>query len=612
MTQDDPVSNNNSTVVGDNKSTTADPAQKRRRRPRRRKSVNRATGGASVGADMAVTDVSLASAEVEEETSKPFVDDEIEEKEIEPAPISPPTFEPVATPPSYEPASTPSYEPSPFDLAASFDHNSNPYSSEPPQSKPSVETVAPSPFPPINEPTPSPTFNPVVAPTLHEPAPVPAPSYEPLPFDLSQPSAAPSSFESTPAPILEPTPAPQPTQEPSPFDLASSYGKGGNDGFGDYQSPFGEENFHQKSKSDLSPASESVVHEPAEKVESKKQPEEKIKNSEIVEGEVVREENVVHPETGLKEESLDSLAMEGSLLGKVEKLLQEANLTPRHLKFCCGGVLLVILIILGGVFLAPKLLGRGQVNDEGSEQTSVEEEPEEEVASAPTPVIIVPADTIDPNEVGWVDPSVYSGILLGDQGAELEGSTGVDIGVLVGEDDKVDYSSKLQIFITDLEGMYNLYNVDVKALLDGSKNRTRTLDDHIAKMKEFYNLGIEHYEELGTMKADLSVQFDENALLKDEAETKVFDALGIQVLDGEEVEEQLNSFILYKQNEADLKARYYVLGNLEVLYEKILSGSYNKIKDFELNREALIVGVQVVDVEGSDIDLIFTEFDLEK
>lgn len=646
MPQDDPIINSDPVTGGtpaddqgksDNKGAT-DPAKKRRRRPRRRKPTNRIAGGTPTSADMAVTDVSLASAEIEEEMNKSFVGDEIDEevKEdlhqpkpqvLEPMPISDPAPEEIPVNESVavapEPIPTaPSYEPSPFDLAASFDNNANSSNRDPhePQVEPATipESVAP---PPSYEPSP---FDLSQPPTYDSPAPAPAaPSpFDPIPTMDSVPDPAPTP---EPVPAMDPTPAPSPTHEPSPFDLASSYGNGGTDGFGDYQSPFGGGDSHPVEESASPSIHEPVTHEPIKPVEPeerKNEPEAKNQSPEVVEGEVVSEENVGH-EPEIKEESLNSLAMEGSLMGKLEKLMQEANLTPRHLKFCCGGILIVILVILGGVFLAPKLLESGKsfmnnrdktpiVNNEESGKPSTEEEQVEEEVSTPSQEVNVPVATPDSTGVVWVDPSVYSGILLGDPGADIEGTTGVDTGVLVGDDEKVDYSSKLQVFIADLEDMYNLYNVDIKVLLDESKNRTKTLDDHIAKMKEFYNLGIDHYEELGTMKVDLSAQFDENTLLKDEAETKVFDALSIQILDGQVAEEQMNSFILYKQNEADLKARYYVLANLETLYEKVLSSSYDKIKDFELNREALIAGVQVVDVEGSDIDLILTEFDLEK
>ena len=52
------------------------------------------------------------------------------------------------------------------------------------------------------------------------------------------------------------------------------------------------------------------------------------------------------------------------------------------------------------------------------------------------------------------------------------------------------------------------------------------------------------------------------------------------------------------------KARYKAIGNMTHMYGQILRKMRVRIRDIELNREALITGVKVFDVKGSDLELI--------
>ncbi len=589
------------------KDSTVVPPKKRRRRPRRRpKTVNK-----NAKPDLTVPDLALANDKAAEDLDKPA-----------PEPL------PDDSLVSDSPVPSGASEPSPFDLAASFDNSGTggqptpePPKPESPKSEP-PKPEPPKPEPPKPEPAAPSPFD--LSPQPESPQPKPEPP-QPTP---EPPQPTPEPPQPTPDPVtpdpVTPDPiAPKPvTAEPSPFDLAPESTSKTSDDFGNYESPFGgpDESSAKPAASPeppipepIAPKSEPESPEPPKSPEpvSESAPEpkevEEPEAPEIVEGEVVESSEA-------KEEgSLEEMAISGSFTERVEQLLHEANLTTRHLKFCCGVLVLIGAIILAGFFLAPKLINGDFSIFDGEDSDPIEvvesDDTVDEIPDA-TPDEVTPT-TADSSDQVWVDPSIYIGLLLGNPEMDLEGDTGVDSSVLIGtEEDMIDYSSRLQTFVADLESLYNLYFVDVDTLLDASTNRAETLDEHIQELKDYYNLGVDHYDEIEELQVEMSAQFDENEISKDSSEALVF--LNLKEFDAMSAEEQLLLFIELKQVEVDLKARFYVFENVQTTYESYLISMFKRIKDFELNREALIADVQVVDVEGSDLDLILTEFELEE
>lgn len=439
-------------------------------------------------------------------------------------------------------------------------------------------------FPPAQEPFSQPAdsfadYESPFGPSRQEP---PIPQDDP--FIQSQP-------QSEPQPESQPEPE-QPALEPhyDPFSQADPFAQ--SDPFLQPQSQFesepepesnSEPEFEAKSESELEPQS----------------------NSEPLEGEVVEEKSV----------PAEALSESEPWNEKFEKALNQANLTTRHLKFCCGGLFVAALVILIALFLVPRLLGNGFPfgGDNNSPGPSVpdgsnfEEEPDTDPSDAD------PSDA-DPSEPTadrvWVDPSIYAGLVLGHRDIEINGDLGIDPGILVGgSNPEIEIASKFQTFIRQLESLYNIYQIELVPLLNAAQNRTTALDDHLKTFKEYYNLGVQNYESIQSIRANFSGTFDTNTLEKNALEGQFFDAMA--VFEGRDAEESLKAFIALSQTQIDLKAKYLAFGKLEEMYKIVLENSLIRIKDIELNREALITGVQVVDVYGSDLNLILKENELE-
>ncbi|KKR07690.1 MAG: hypothetical protein UT36_C0013G0008 [Candidatus Peregrinibacteria bacterium GW2011_GWF2_39_17] len=311
------------------------------------------------------------------------------------------------------------------------------------------------------------------------------------------------------------------------------------------------------------------------------------------------------------ESGIEDLSLSGGIIQKVRQLLQEANLTTRHLKFCCGGVVVVILVIIIGMVMIPWVLRQGTSFLKGNSNHVEQEQEQEQEVSAPStenPDDNNEPDLLPPNSGPvWVDPSVYSGLLLGEL-AQTKSLvvTGLEIGLQLGmENILVDFSTKFQQFVTEQELIYNFYYTDLNELLNASGDRVATLDDYYNQFKDTYNSGVAHYKEVQDIRAIFLAQFKENEPIKVTRQAEFF-AL-VKDFDGDNAEQALLRFIDISQAQVAIKAKYLAFGKVEERYKSFLEKSAQRLKDIDLNREALIAGVQVVDIYGSDLDLILTE-----
>lgn len=510
---------------------------------------------------------------------------------------------------------------------------------EPPASEPAPEPVYESASEPTPEPAPEPTPEPVYEPPAYDyPAPEPVAAEPASPFDLaSEPTAL---YDPIPEPVSEPMPEPMPEppmpppyepepyspSEPSPFDLATSYDNeksvsSDSDPFADYQTPFGGSH-KSESKSEPMPEPEPFVSEP-EPQPQHNEPVEEIHHQveEPIEGEVVEEIPLHNDPEPIHD--VQELGMNVSFKERFEELLHEANLTPRHLKFCCGGLVGVAFIVVIGFWAVPKVL-----TALNNPETPVQEEvvpPSEEAENEEVVVVpdMPPYDDVAPpilptNEPVWVDASLYSGLQLGDPLVRFEGATGPDSGIFVASEEEFQAREealhlkanldRFVFFIEDIEGLYNLYTLDLRALLDASDNRTQALDNHIDELYARYNAAVGFYEEAQQIKSEFSESFNLGEPLKQAYQTQFFGE--VKGYRGAKAIEVLNDFVEQSQIQVDTKAKYYAFSKVQGLYEWVLPPFKNRISDIEINREALISGVQVVDVLNSDLDLILGEEDL--
>ncbi|MFA6024488.1 MAG: hypothetical protein WC777_04725 [Candidatus Gracilibacteria bacterium] len=270
-------------------------------------------------------------------------------------------------------------------------------------------------------------------------------------------------------------------------------------------------------------------------------------------------------------------------------LLKEANLSTRHLKFCCSGLFLV------GLLIALIFGGRAfwQWWKDRPEDAGTEEE--------------VPEDTpTEPEEESdfFLDDSLLSGILVGEETAEDDPAT--EVGESLG--DSLAGGGDLGVFIRDFSSVYNALQVEVNGMLNQSTDRYDALQEYQNELAGLQGTAERNLERLTEERDALVEEFTAVDEAKAEQEDRFFTAL--EELNPAGAESALNAFIAHGENLVFLRAQFNAREKLISYYEQALEELDLRIRDIELNEEALVKGVQVVDIEGSNLNLILREDEL--
>lgn len=288
-----------------------------------------------------------------------------------------------------------------------------------------------------------------------------------------------------------------------------------------------------------------------------------------------------------------SAAFEGDEEGGFLDILKEAGLGGRQIRFCCGGVVILALLgflIYGGV----KWIGSSDFSFDfwGDEPPSTEEPGGDDDDDDTTVSATYP------------DSTLWTGMSLGDPEQSDTGTT--DAGEDIGLDGNSD--EPLQDHINDFSKIYESAQVDVNALLNQSSDRREALNDYVDELNFYTHLALQNQADIQEESELLSRQFSVVESNKNEQESLFFDK--IDVLDAYASTAALNSFVGFSQEMIRLRAHYMAREKLLSYYEQVIPYMQTKIRDIDLNEEALVKGIKVVEVEGSELNLIQTESDL--
>ncbi|QQR55251.1 hypothetical protein IPG41_01685 [Candidatus Peregrinibacteria bacterium] len=297
----------------------------------------------------------------------------------------------------------------------------------------------------------------------------------------------------------------------------------------------------------------------------------------------------------LKELDMDSKGESGAAAFSEEEgggfldILKEAGLGVRQFKFCCGGVLGVGLLALLIYGIVQWREGRDFSTDEPRE---VEDETQD------------PSEPSEGGQSRYPDDSLWAGMHLGDTGLEDDESldAGEDLGLEGNGDDA------LQKHIHDFSKVYESAQVDVNELLNRSSDRREALQEYVQELNFYHRSALQSREVLLSEVETLTRAFSTVETNKDEREAVFFEEL--EELDAYASTAALDAFVGYGQELIRLRAHYFAREKLLAYYEQIIPYVENKLLDIELNEEALVKGIRVVEVEGSDLDLIESVSDL--
>lgn len=297
--------------------------------------------------------------------------------------------------------------------------------------------------------------------------------------------------------------------------------------------------------------------------------------------------------------------------GGIMDLLRESNLSLRHVKFCCGGVLGIVLIAVGVwglIQVSPSVLDF--VTNLFSGDGNVEEVVAGDADGADDADGAGDADgaendaAVSIGDYESLDSSIYSGIFIGEEMTEEDLSTAA--GENIGEE--LRSGDALTPYIEEFANMYRSMQVDVQELLNSSRDRQETLDEYDQELNYLLYIGKQNLEQLRTDAEKLTEKYTAAEAERDDYEARFFTRL--KELDTYASIAMLNDFVVAAEEVINLRAQYKARVKLVGYYEALIVAMEARIRDIELNEEALVKGVKVVDITGSDIDLIIDETEL--
>ncbi len=263
-------------------------------------------------------------------------------------------------------------------------------------------------------------------------------------------------------------------------------------------------------------------------------------------------------------------------------LLKEANLSPRHIRFCCSAIL-GVAVLAGLILLLVNFIQNRPVRIPDPIEEPTQEDPAYEDAE---------------------DSSVLSSFLVGSDKGEL------DVATIINEEIGTEPEITLGFagYLTDFKRMYETMQVNVPQLLDQSRDRTSTLDGYIQQLKIYIFMAEQNLQEMGAEDARLVDEYNAIEREKNQAEAQFFAT--IQELDAARTDSALRVFTQHAQALVAVRAQHQAYQKLIGYTQNLLPAMELRLQALELNREPLIKGVQVVHIDGVDLDLIIDENDL--
>lgn len=182
------------------------------------------------------------------------------------------------------------------------------------------------------------------------------------------------------------------------------------------------------------------------------------------------------------------------------------------------------------------------------------------------------------------------------------GETGISAAIYYGfGKDDLYQKNRFIYYVSYLRRIVFANQVKVADVLNNKQRRDVALDDYTVEIKELFENGNKLRKEINVQIDEFKIAFNSLNGEKDRYETDFFASLA--ETEGEKADVLLQKFIETSQKQIEVKAKLAALTQLSQNYETLLIKLKLRIEAIEKNRDALISGVTVEDIPGSDIDL---------
>ena len=162
--------------------------------------------------------------------------------------------------------------------------------------------------------------------------------------------------------------------------------------------------------------------------------------------------------------------------------------------------------------------------------------------------------------------------------------------------------NKFIYYVRFLAKIRNANQVDVGASLNGKLRRDEALDQLVADLEAVFDEGNKLRKEINVQVDDLKISVNSLNPDKDRYEADFFSSL--EKAEAEKASLLIDKFIESSQKQIELKAKLAALTQLSADYENDLINLKLKLEGISKNRAALIEGVTVTEVPGSNINLV--------
>lgn len=163
-------------------------------------------------------------------------------------------------------------------------------------------------------------------------------------------------------------------------------------------------------------------------------------------------------------------------------------------------------------------------------------------------------------------------------------------------------SEELVLYLDLLRRLENAYATDVYNVVDQSVERGAALDAHIALIASLITEAGDALVKSDQELAALRLRFEALSAARDLYEEQFFNALDL--FEGQAAQVNFDSFVAFTTEVQVVRARFNALGTIADQIESSLTFLRPRYQDILVNQEAILEGVRVFDVPGSEIDAI--------
>ncbi len=168
-----------------------------------------------------------------------------------------------------------------------------------------------------------------------------------------------------------------------------------------------------------------------------------------------------------------------------------------------------------------------------------------------------------------------------------------------------DLRNEFVVYLNLVSRMKNIYNTDLYEYLDKFANRSQALNNHLNELGNIISEAENTVANLTTELKGMQNRYDTMINTKNLHENEFFKF--INDLNGSRAYSELQIFLEYSRYSSEIKADFNAKKTILNMINNVLEFLKPRYEDISLNKEALIEGIHVIDVKGSDIDIFIKE-----